>query len=421
VRIQLSSPVSIPKGLRVCRASEAGSVLLVSLMVSGILGVTLASYLLVARSQHVGAVYSQSWHQALTLAEAGVEEALAKMNGDGISTSTTSGGGGTPSSDPIRRRLGSGIYEFNISAGPGSGATIYATGYVTIPRIATTVTRRIMVTTTNGSLFTTAVGARKNLVMTRNTTIFSDSFDSTDSRLLIRNNGEVACLAGSVRLGTSKIEGDLLLGPAGTNLSSHVTGKIFHDLNLDLPDVSAPSTRWLPAAFANEDIDNTLYRYVFRNNGDYTINSPGSIYVGSGAQVQLQIQSANFSASSIYVAGTTRPGKLVIYALQPGFTLNGNATVESGKPANLLYLGLPGNTSLTLNGNTNFIGTIYAPSANFTNNVLAHRGTQKATFTGSCIANSVQINGASSFRFDEDLLRSASATRGFIITSWKEL
>ena len=80
--------------------------------------------------------------------------------------------------------------------------------------------------------------------------------------------------------------------------------------------------------FCQRVIDQTLYRYVFRNDGDYTVNGPGSIYVGAGAQVQLQIQSPNFSASSIYVPGTTRPGKLVIYALQPGFSL-GNTFVEA--------------------------------------------------------------------------------------------
>ena len=208
-------------------------------MVSGILGITLGSYLLVARSQHVSAVYSQSWHEALTLAEAGVEEALAKMNGAGISTAVPAGVD-FASSVPVHRRLGSGVYEFSVVAGPGSGATIYATGYVTVARLSSIVSRSIMVTTTNGSLFTAAVAARTNLAMTRTTTTFSDSFDSTDPRLQTRNNGEVACLAGSVNLGSSKIDGNLSLGPSGTNASSRVAGKIFHDLNLDLPDVSAP-------------------------------------------------------------------------------------------------------------------------------------------------------------------------------------
>jgi hypothetical protein len=136
------------------------------------------------------------------------------------------------------------------------------------------------------------------------------------------------------------------------------------------------------------------------------------------------VQSADFKADSIYVAGMDRPatppGKLVIYSLKPGFILNGDAVVESGKAANLVYLGLPGNTSLTLNSNATFTGTIYAPSANFTNNVIRGRNTQ-ASFTGSCVAQSVRINGAVTFHFDEDLLRSSPVSRGFVITSWKEL
>ena len=76
---------------------------------------------------------------------------------------------------------------------------------------------------------------------------------------------------------------------------------------------------------------------------------------------------------------------------------------------------------MTLNANSNFIGTIYAPSADFTNNVFFKRSSAPATFIGSCIANSIRINGAATFHFDEDLLRSPPVARAFVITSWKEL
>jgi hypothetical protein len=249
---------------------------------------------------------------------------------------------------------------------------------------------------------------------------FSDSFDSINVLAPTKSHGDIACLAGAVNIGPNKILGDLLLGPAVSVNSSQVAGKTYHDLNIDLPDVPLPPSNWLPAAFANQMIGGTVYRYVFQNNGDYTVNSSGSIYVGAGAQVSLQVQSPNFSATNIYVAGTSRPGKLLIYALGPAFTLAGDATVENGNPANLIYLGSAGNMSLTLNNNSTFTGTIYAPEANFTNNVLSKGHSKKATFNGSCVANSVYIDGSCTFNFDENLLRDPPLKRGFVVTSWRE-
>jgi hypothetical protein len=250
---------------------------------------------------------------------------------------------------------------------------------------------------------------------------FSDSFDSTDPKGTIRKNGEVACFNGQVNLGSAAtISGDLLLGPLATNLSGRVSGQTYHDLNMDLPDVVPPSPYWLPAAFANKSVDGTYYRYVFDKSGDheYTINSPGSIYVGPDTKVTLQVQSANFLAPNVTVAGVNQhAGQLVIYGLKPGFTF-GDVMVESGKASKLVYLGGPANTSLTLSNNS-FIGTIYAPDANFTYNV--GKSGRKADFTGSLMAKSVRINNSAAFHFDEDLLRNSPMGRGFLVTSWREL
>jgi hypothetical protein len=392
--------------------------LLTAIFTSGILGMVLLSYLTLARSQQVSSVSSQGWQKSILFAEAGVEEALAKINGAGVSA------GSAPSVSPfaIHRDLGNGSYDIQVLAGPGASATIYATGYVAIPILSNVVSRAIVVTTTNSSMFTMSVAAVSNVIMSgRASGNFSDSFDSTDPKGTIRKNGEVACFNGELNLGSATIiSGDLLLGPLATNLSGRVSGQTYHDLNIDLPEVLPPSPYWLPAPFANKSIDGTDYRYVFNYSGEYTINIPGSIYVGPAAKVTLQVQSVDFLAPDITVAGINqRAGELVIYALQPGFTF-GDVTVESGKASNLVYLGTPGNTSLIFSNNNDFTGIIYAPDANFTDNVGKAHG-RKADFTGSLIAKSVRINGSASFHFDEDLQRDSPVGRGFIVTSWKEL
>src|SRR5580765_4348956 len=59
---------------------EQGAVLLASLFVVGVLGITLGSYLLLVRNDYVLTARSQNWTTALVVAEAGAEEALAQLN-----------------------------------------------------------------------------------------------------------------------------------------------------------------------------------------------------------------------------------------------------------------------------------------------------------------------------------------------------
>lgn len=62
------------------RPENSGSILLVTLMLSAILGVMLASFLTLTRFQINSVARSQTWNQSMVNAEAGVEEALAMIN-----------------------------------------------------------------------------------------------------------------------------------------------------------------------------------------------------------------------------------------------------------------------------------------------------------------------------------------------------
>src|SRR5215471_14276429 len=57
-----------------------GSVLLPTVFLSGILGLTLCYYLWWVRSENLMVAESQAWNSALALAEAGIEEGLAQAN-----------------------------------------------------------------------------------------------------------------------------------------------------------------------------------------------------------------------------------------------------------------------------------------------------------------------------------------------------
>src|SRR3989442_1088419 len=61
-------------------SNQAGSVLVMSLVLAIILGTTLASYLYWVRTQNLLVAESQAWNSALNIAEAGVEEGMAQIN-----------------------------------------------------------------------------------------------------------------------------------------------------------------------------------------------------------------------------------------------------------------------------------------------------------------------------------------------------
>src|SRR5438034_10717749 len=59
---------------------SAASILVITLLLASILGLTLGSYLYWVRTQNLLVAESQTWNSALALAEAGIEEGLAQIN-----------------------------------------------------------------------------------------------------------------------------------------------------------------------------------------------------------------------------------------------------------------------------------------------------------------------------------------------------
>src|SRR5262245_26438117 len=82
-RIRLSSSVAIMNVMKIRfgrQKSDSGSALAVTLLTCGILAVLMGSYLYIVQGQRQSVARSQSWNQAIVVAEAGIDEALALMN-----------------------------------------------------------------------------------------------------------------------------------------------------------------------------------------------------------------------------------------------------------------------------------------------------------------------------------------------------
>jgi hypothetical protein len=249
------------------RKSEQGSALIVGLVIATILGVTLASYLVLTQTQNRSMFRSQTWGSSLTLTEAGIEEALAFINKyAGTSTPITnwaaypsySNDGWTKSgsvytksntpdstmgsytvsinasniSSPKIDAIGTAVWKLsNVSAAQPYYALIGGGGQVvTVQPTNVLVARRVLVQAQNTPIFPVAMAAIGQINLNGNN-IATDSFDSGDPNYSVngkyptgnlsktKDNGTIvtrSTLVNSLNVGNADIKGKVKTGPNGT-------------------------------------------------------------------------------------------------------------------------------------------------------------------------------------------------------------
>ena len=214
--------------VRFKKSSQAGSVLLITLAVLVIIGLGFASYLTLVQSQHRLVSQSQAWNTALTLAEAGIEEAMAQINvgfGTNYVPSTTtnwgapSGGIFGPRSNTLTN---GGSYSAIIIQG-SPGPTIIATGYAVVPFNAVPIQRVVQVTTTNVPAFGVAMLVKLDVTASGNN-MTVDSYDSADplhstngmyNAATRKAGGDIVTTGGLIDVQNANIYGHLLTSPGG--------------------------------------------------------------------------------------------------------------------------------------------------------------------------------------------------------------
>jgi hypothetical protein len=436
--------------IRPNKASQSkGSVLGVTLVITLVLGIGLASYLSLMRSQHISSFRSQAWNAALAAAEAGVEETLAQLNPAALLFATNMDRGANGWS------LGAdGMYHSprrTIKGGPFTNAyydaavtadlfpVIYATGYVTIPTLSATITRSIRATTETASAFQGAMVARVNIDMKGNG-VSTDSFDSADPLHSTnglyyapwrKDGGDVASTGGIVNIQNAHVRGTLYTGPSGSYTIAQGSvgdltwvdggtngvqqGHYKNDFNLDFPPVVPPFATAIPPMGGT--ISGTNYTWVlgsgnFKSLGDTKLNTGDTILVNGNAVLYVTGDFLMQGGSSIVIA----PGaNLQLYV--GGANTSIGTLNNAGNCANFSYFGLPSNTSVTLGANDVFLGSIYAPDADLTMN---GGGTDNLDFQGACVVKTVGMNGHFNFHFDENL-RKKGPIRAYQVATWTEI
>jgi hypothetical protein len=433
---------------------ESGSVLVITLGLAIILGTTLGGYLYWARTQHVLVAESQSWNSALAIAEAGIEEGLAQANVTfgtnyipSIQTNWSQSLLGGGYYGPRTNGVANGFYSV-ILFPTNPGPTIISTGTVQVPYTGRTLTRAVMVTTTNVAAFGYGIMVRSNLT-TKGNNMLVDSYDSSDpyhstnglyDASTRKAGGSVASSGGLINVQNANIYGKLFTGPSATysigngsvgDLTWNVSGSIepgwyFNDFNADFRDVVPPYTSGVDPTLPATKLNLGTNTYVFLGgvsyyyNGDFVMNQNETLYVQGGPSVLYVTGNFNMKSQNACYISIAPGSSLTLYV----GTTSGSAVSAAltqvntvGTPAAFQYYGLPSNNSLVWNGNNNYVGTIYAPQADVS---LGGGGNTILDYEGSIVANSASLNGHFDVHYDESLARSGPQA-GYTVTSWQEL
>lgn len=429
---------------------NGGGALIVTVVITGIIGFSLLGYFGYSKSQNMSVMRSLAWNSTIAILEAGIEEALAQINvtvlgSDDETERYRSNGWDYDESMGVYKRtrtMDAGYYTVNFTK--AKPPIINATGYAKVPLTSDSILQRTVVcTTVSDGLFTKGMVAKGIIDMNGNN-VQTDSFDSSTapggvySAAAAHDNGDVATNAriqNALNAGQADIYGHGSTGPGGSiavGANGGVGSKSWvlahpgqiqpgwssSDMNVSFPNVPVPFSGGYSTPTSGT-VGGVSYTYVL-NNGNYLISSVSltgnqNIYVAGDAVFyvtgdfkmagQSQLIIANGATLKLYVAGATT-------------SIGGNGVANnSGKASSFAYWGLPTNTSLSFSGNGAFVGTIYAPSADFT---LGGGGNDTQDFIGASVTGTVKMNGKFNFHYDE-LLGRIGPSRGFIVSSWNEI
>jgi hypothetical protein len=446
-------------------SSIAGSTLLMGVMVTALVSFVLVAYLGLVQSQNVSTARSQSWNSVVPIIEAGIEDALTHLNTHGSTNLLCDGWQQTGGMYCIKRDVGDGYYVAIISnwvAGSGSTPVIDSRGFVTMPQLASVTPTVILadIGAPNGSqslargvrcgtrcnaLFAKAMVAKGQITLSGTTD--TDSFNSMDPTLSTdglydssktRDNGDIATNGQLIKeisaSGEVKIRGHVSTGPGGTvgfngnavagsatwvngGNTGIESGWFKDDMNVSFPDVPAPTGSFFTPAGGN--VGGTNY-YLLLNGGNWrptgnlSLSGPKTVLVTGDNVLYVQ---GNFSLSG-QSGFIIAPGASLKVYVTGSASLSGQGVMNcTGNAKNFFFYGLPSCTSVTLSGNSAFIGVIYAPNASFT---MSGGGTDTVDFIGSSITKDVSMSGKYSFHYDESLA-ATGPTKGFTVTSWNEM
>jgi hypothetical protein len=440
--------------------STEGNILAISLCLVVVLGIALVACLDVVRYQMSAVARSQTWNNSMVLAEAGIEDGMAVINKyagtltDPSSWATTAGYDNWTSSGNVfhvRRYIDSDYYDVWIT-NANNQPTIKASGTKswTVPfGGGGNVARGVLVKTVSSTFFQGGIIAKNGISVGGN--VLVDSFNSQNTNYSTggqydpakRNqNGSLATtesnvvaavsVNGSVQIygkiftgpgDTLKITGGASIGSTNWVPSPGVESNWWSgDLNVVIPPAPPPPASgftW-PSKTSNT-INGTNYSNsylldssTYLKNDKLSLRSSDCIIVQGSNCVYL---AAGFSMTANTFIYLTPGSSLTIFSGGPVDMAGQGVMNGTGYATNLTLIGTPSCTSISYSGGSHFIGTIYAPDAEFS---MTGGGSSTYNLIGSVVAGSVKINGNYQVHYDESLKR-PPAGASYYVCYWREV
>jgi len=391
--------------------SQKGIVLIAVIVFILILTIIGAAFLKLAGSEGVLTHRERHVSQALYLADAGAEHAIANLL-DGTDD------------DIAETTLGGGTYAVTITG--SNPYTVRSTGRFGTPQVAKTVE----IVWQTKSIFQYAVFGDEGVDLRSNA--YTDSYDSqiggygelVGSETNVGSDGDVGTndttivAPYSIHLNSNvEIDGDVVIGPNGDpdqavvlEGSATISGtQSAASSEQELPENTAPTgltdrgslsiggaesqTISSSGQYSSLTLDTTA---VLTLDGNLTIYVTGAFSLLSNSAIDI----TSGSEVTIYVGGS--------------FSLDSNTQINNltQDPTKFMIYGTNSLTNATWDSNSVFYGGFYAPNANVVIN-------SNANIYGSVIANMVTLDSNATVHYDH-ALASRGPTAGYEVVSWEE-
>jgi hypothetical protein len=440
------------------RKQARGSVLIVAMMIAGIIGISLSSYLKLAITSLRSANRSFYANSSVDYAEIGIEQAMAcfyTVSGGTAAATAWSGWTLNEATNEATRTFPTASTTY--TPGPGataqvkvwvqnynfSGTPLVVAKATITPADGPVIEKYVKVTLRSRSLFSNGLVARNGIDW--NGSPSADAWNSAATSpaqaydLGLRLNqctiGTVSTTNSALDLANGSVYGSVATGGGTVAGSPAITGGTTYDFSASFPTISAPTPTTTNSISASIENTTTFPRGTDTMNAAdntyyYSFGSGVGInYTGSGKNVQITadknvvfIFDQHTGSTAINIGGNAymnvnTGGTLKIYT-NGNLEISGNGMANGNvSPSTCLIYGTRTTTgqTITLNGNVQLRAAVYAPNATVTANGGGTGGIQ-----GSIVANSIDMNGGPDFHYDI-ALGSLNAGAGVGVSQWKEL
>ena len=461
--------------------SPRGTVLIVSMLLAAIIGISLVSYITLANhslSQASRSFYSNS---AMNIAEIGLERAIACFNQLDNGTVDAAWPTATWTKDPTAYNAATSPNtpwaraSFTVpDIGPNVTATIkvwvqhYAGSNTYYPKVVAkasisqtngaTIDKYIEVTLRKRSLFANGLVAKDDVDWVGHPSAASWNSDPTGtgtpivpySSGVMTANATVGSLRGDIGLGGGEVWGYAKTGPTGTITGGSVHGmgsttddatRRTNDFNATFPSVTTPSptsvntvtTNWnsgrtLPDAgdvgvtTTLNNITGTYYFYKFTSGNGISLSGTNTLTIDANKNVVI-ILNNHEGTTCVSTGGNAEidvsAGSTLNVYTNGNVAIGGNGLVNANsQPKNVFFWG-----TRTTDGQTiDISGNGELKAVIYAPNAVVdlNGGGSSGKMMGSVVAKEIDMNGGTEFYYDESL---ANLTTGnpWGISKWKEL